>query len=59
MLRLYKLWGGRRKEKNALYVWAADMDEAMRYAREQDKSIDTAQWTGKSGDTEQKGVCND
>ena len=46
--RLYRIWGGNRKEKDALLIRAADMDEALfEKARKIDPTVTTAQWTGE------------
>ncbi len=46
--RKYKIWGGDREEKDALYIWAQDMDEALhKIAREIDETVTTSQWTGE------------
>lgn len=48
MVRKYKIWGSKRKESEALYVWAQDMDEALfRIARKIDPTVTSTQWTGE------------
>ena len=46
-MRKYKIWGGDRTEKDALYIWAQDMDEAFKIARKEDPTVTAAQWTGE------------
>ena len=43
----FKLWGGCRDEKDAIYIWAYNMSDAIDIARIIDLSICMAQWTGK------------
>lgn len=45
-LREFKVWGGKRKEKDSLYIWAKDADDAIGIARLTDQSICISQWTG-------------
>ena len=46
--RKYKIWGGDVEEKDALYIWAKDADEAFhKIAREIDKTVTSTQWTGE------------
>ena len=46
--RKYKIWGGNVEEKDALYIWAKDADEAFhKIAREIDKTVTSTQWTGE------------
>lgn len=47
ILREFKVWGGKREEKDSLYIWAKDADDAIGIARLTDQSICISQWTGK------------
>lgn len=48
MIRRYKIWGGNRKESEALYIWAKSADEALfSIARKIDPTVTTTQWTGE------------
>ena len=46
ILREFKVWGGKREEKDSLYIWAKDADDAIGIARLTDQSICISQWTG-------------
>lgn len=46
ILREFKVWGRKRKEKDSLYIWAKDADDAIGIARLTDQSICISQWTG-------------
>ena len=46
ILREFKVWGRKREEKDSLYIWAKDADDAIGIARLTDQSICISQWTG-------------
>lgn len=39
----FKLWGGCRDEKDAIYIWAFSMDDAIERARRIDPDVCIAQ----------------
>ena len=45
-LKEFKVWGRKREEKDSLYIWAKDADDAIGIARLTDQSICISQWTG-------------
>ena len=46
ILREFKVWGRKREEKDSLYIWAKDADDAIGIAQLTDQSICISQWTG-------------
>ena len=45
-LKEFKVWGRKREEKDSLYIWAKDADDAIGIARLTDQSVCISQWTG-------------
>lgn len=56
ILREFKVWGGKREEKDSLYIWAKDADDAIGIARLTDQSICISQWTGNEKSYEDGGI---
>ena len=42
----WRIWGGNRREEDAIYIWAYSLDDALRIAKIIDPDVTVAQWTG-------------